>query len=155
MTSMTAAAIGIFVMAVPLLVYAWQGWRNFRRPSGWTKVPARVVKSWLAEIEIDVGEGTVKGWEPKIVYSYTGGAGPRTGNRLSLDEKGFQYRSQRLALRFIGRFPPGTEVVAHVAPHGESVMLADVNWDRKSHYLAWAVLGSLLVGAAAFFASLP
>jgi hypothetical protein len=150
-----AAAIGILAMAVPLLVYAVWGWRNFRRPAGWTRLPARVVKSWLVEIEIDNGEGTTRGWEPRIVYSYAGSDGPRTGTRLCLDEKGFQYRSHFLALRFLGRFPPGTEVVAHVSSQGDVVMLADVSWDRKSHYLAWAVLSGLLAAAAAFVASLP
>jgi len=150
----TAVGIVTLVLAIPLLAYGIRGWRNFRRPAGWNKLPARVVRSWLAEIEIDNGEGTTRGWEPRIVYSYTGSDGLRSGTRLSLDDKGFQYHSHFLALRFIGRFPPGTEVVAHVPPHGEPVMLADVSWDRKSHYLAWAVLGVLLVVVAAFFITL-
>jgi hypothetical protein len=151
MTSMTVAAICILVVAVPLLVYAWQGWRNFRRPAGWTKLPARVVKSWLAEIEIDIGEGSIKGWEPRIMFSYVGRGGPRTGTQLSLDEKGFQYSNHSAALRFLGRFPPGTEVVAHVPPSGGAVMLVDISWARKSHYLACAVSGFLLAILAAFF----
>jgi hypothetical protein len=152
---MTVAAIVSLMMAAPLLVYACWGWRTYRRPAGWTKRPARVVKSWLAEIEIHGGEVPIPGWEPRIEFSYTGVEGPRTGSRLSLDEKGFQYTSHRQALRFLGRFPPGTEVVAHVSPRGEAVMLADVSWHRKSHYLAWAVLSLLLAAVAAFFASLP
>ena len=152
---MPVATIVCLMMAVPLLAYAVWGWRMFKRPAGWSKLPARVVKSWLAEIEIDSGEGTTKGWEPRIVYSYAGSDGLRTGTRLSLDEKGFQYLNHRHALRFLSRFPPGTEVVAHVPPSGGAVMLADVNWYRKSHYLAWAVLSLLLAAAAAFFATLP
>jgi hypothetical protein len=32
-----------------------------------------------------------------------------------------------------------------------AVLFADVNWARKSHYLAWTVFGALLLGLAAFF----
>jgi hypothetical protein len=151
---MTAAIVSL-VMAIPLLAYAVWGWRRFRRPAGWSRFPARVVKSWIAEIEIEGGDGPIKGWEPRIMFTFVGRDGPRTGTQLSLDEKGFQYGNHSAALRFLGRFPPGTEVVAHVPPSGGAVMLADVSWHRKSHYLAWAVLSFLLAAAAAFFATLP
>jgi hypothetical protein len=144
-------ALCVLAMAVPLFVYSAWGWRNYRRPAGWPKRPARVVKSWLAEIEIDYGEGSIKGWEPRIVFSYAGSGGPKTGACLSLDEKGFQFHRHGAAQRFLGKYPPGAEVVVHVSPRGEAVLLAEVNWYRKSHFLAWAVLGLLLVALAAFF----
>jgi len=148
--TLLAAALG-----VAPIIYAGRGWARFLRPARWPIVRAVITRSNLVEIDIDIGEGSIKGWEPRIQFTYAVGAERRSGSCISLDEKGFQYTNHLSAQRFIARYPVGQDVPLHLSHEGQAALLADVSWNRKSHYLAWGAFGALVFGLAVFLATLP
>lgn len=137
----------VAVLGLPLIALSAWYWARWRRARGWPRVPATVLRCRLREFTLSGGDGPIPAWQPEVEFRFVHAGQERTGTRLCADERAWIFTSHHRALGAVARFRPGRELQARLAPSGEAVLVDDVDWARKSHYLGVGGGGLLLLAA--------
>jgi Protein of unknown function (DUF3592) len=133
----------LFFLGAPFVAYGWYSWSKVRLARTFAMVEATILESKIVEIQIDEGEGFVKGYQPQIRFSAIVNGQNVTSTRLCPDAKAFQFFSYQQARAFVDQYAIQSLVMVCCSNNDprELLLKSDVDWARKSHYLGVAGLG--------------
>lgn len=133
----------LFLIGAPLVVYGWVCWRKVLVARRFPYIEAIIVESRIADIEIDIGETSAKGFQPKITFTAWVNGHKVISDVLCPDASAYRFFNYQHASAFARRYPVGTLVQARQSNvlTTDLLLLSEVDWDRKSHYLGIAGLG--------------
>lgn len=143
MTFDPALAVPPFI-ALGLMTYALFEGRRVRLARKWSKIPARVVRSRVITLIEPVEGGEVIVFQPQVLYEYQFAGQSLRSVELCLDEGAYRFSKWEKAQELVRRFPAAQNIEISCSELGQTVLLDDIDGQRKQHYVAWFVFGLLI-----------
>jgi hypothetical protein len=135
----------VFVCIGALLIaYAVTAALFYRKSRKWVCKQGQVVSTDLEEFP-GVGRFTRYSiWRPRIHYSYETDKVQKFDSKLALDKHSYEFVNKGAAQKFLEQYPKHRSVPVYLSANGDAVLLNDIDWPRKSHYLAIGLAGVLI-----------
>jgi Protein of unknown function (DUF3592) len=130
-------------IGILLIAYAVVAATLARRARNWGSVNGKIVATTVTEFAVIGAYYSL--WRPCIQYSYEINGITKLDTKLSLDEHSHKFGDKREAQKFLSQYPEHKVVQIYHSANGDVTLLNDINWARKSHYLAVGIAGTLIL----------
>jgi hypothetical protein len=129
-----------------LLGYAGKQWRNVLVARKLPLIDAVIVKNEMIELYEPMAGNEDKLFQPKITFSAYVSGHKVASNTLCPDPDAYKFMNVLQAIASVNHYAAGTLVQARLVSESEPalILIADVDRNRKLHYLAWAAFGVLV-----------
>jgi Protein of unknown function (DUF3592) len=129
-----------------LLGYAGRQWRRVLLARRLPLIDAVIVKNEMLELHEPMAGNDDKLYQPKITFSAYVGGHKVISNTLCPDPDAYKFMNVLHAIASVNQYAAGTLVQARLVNESEPALMlvADVDRNRKLHYLAWAAFGVLV-----------
>ena len=118
--------------------------------SCWSRTDAQILKSQIDRIQIDIGEGSVTGYQPRITFEYEFNGQRTQSSNLCPDPRAYEFDDYVKAQKFLQSYETGNTVRVFVSGNNNAVLLNEFDWHRKSHYFAVFLSGILIAAIDTF-----
>jgi hypothetical protein len=132
------------VMGGGCIGYSIIEYRRIRSVRDWLKIPARILRSYVARVMVDIGEGEVERFKLEVLYEYKFQGQSLRANTLCLDEDAYLFTTLDRANKAALQFRAGQDLEIFCSVLGQVALFADIDIQRKSHYAAWFSFGLLI-----------
>lgn len=133
-----------------LTAYAFISVTLVRKSRKWHCVTGLVISTEIEKLEV-VG-ALYSLWRPRVHYSYEVNGLQKIDSRLALDNSSYKFNTKSQAQLFIAKYPKDMVVQVYLSAQGSAVLLNDIDWPRKSHYLAVGLAGVIITALGLFLA---
>jgi hypothetical protein len=129
-----------------LLGYAGRQWRRVLLARKLPLIDAVIVKNEMLELHEPMAGNDDKLYQPKITFSAYVSGHKVISDTLCPDPDAYKFMNVLHAIASVNQYAAGSLVQARLVNESELalMLIADVDRNRKSHYLAWAALGVLV-----------
>ena len=141
----------IFVCVGLLLIgYAAISAVSARKSREWISVTGQVISCEIEELEVIGARYSL--WRPCIHYSYEFEGHRKTSSKLALDNLSHRFEARGKAQKFLEKYPKDKILSVYLSSDGDAVLINDIDWPRKSHYLAIGLAGLIVLASGMAFA---
>lgn len=149
-----ANSLLVFVLGAALLFYAIWCWRKVLIARQSPTIDVVILNTEIIEIHNIADGADLIEYQPKVTFSGQLNGAKIVAQQLCPDEEAYKFPSKKHAMAFAQTYPIGSVTQArilHLEPPS-LILTSEVDWHRKSHYLAiaaggviiWAVIGILI-----------